>query len=104
MFNPGRMRLDSFHDEMMLTLTHQPMQQIDSSVSKGVGFVLDLKLSFFSYFNMVSFPAEPAPVSGNKAFWIGLDITEYSKRARSWSSTLQRLSPIDWFQIGGNFL
>lgn len=36
MFNPARLRQRHFFDEMLKTLTHQSMQKVDSSISKGV--------------------------------------------------------------------
>jgi len=40
MFNPSRMRKREFYDDMLRTLYSQPMQQVDSSISQGVGINL----------------------------------------------------------------
>lgn len=37
--NPGRFRLRYFYDEIMNTLTHEPMQAVDNSVTHGVRLV-----------------------------------------------------------------
>lgn len=44
MFNTGRLRLKNFYDELWNTLTHQPMQEVDSAITRGVSFNL-LKLN-----------------------------------------------------------
>lgn len=36
MFNSGRLRQRHFYDEILLTLTRQPLQQVDSAVTQGV--------------------------------------------------------------------
>lgn len=36
MFNPSRMRLRTFLDDMMSTMLHQPMQRVDSAITQGV--------------------------------------------------------------------
>lgn len=36
MFNPSRLRLGHFYDDMLTTLTSQPMQEVDSSITKGL--------------------------------------------------------------------
>lgn len=36
MFNPGRMRQPHFYDEILLSLSRQPMQQADAIVTHGV--------------------------------------------------------------------
>lgn len=36
MFNPNRLRLGHFYDEMLRTMLGQPMQEVDSSVSRGL--------------------------------------------------------------------
>lgn len=36
MFNPARLRQRHFFDEMLKTLTNQPMQNVDSSITKGL--------------------------------------------------------------------
>lgn len=36
MFNPGRLRQRHFYDEILLSLTRQSMQQVDSAVTHGV--------------------------------------------------------------------
>lgn len=36
MFNTGRLRQRHFYDEILLTLTRQPLQQVDSAVTQGV--------------------------------------------------------------------
>jgi len=41
MFNPSRMRKREFYDDMLRTLYSQPMQQVDSSISQGVGINLN---------------------------------------------------------------
>lgn len=38
MFNTGRLRLRNFYDELWNTLTHQPMQEVDSAITRGVIF------------------------------------------------------------------
>lgn len=38
MFNTGRLRLKNFYDELWNTLTHQPMQEVDSAITRGVCF------------------------------------------------------------------
>lgn len=35
-FNTARLRQRTFYDEILLTLTRQPMQQVDSVLTKGV--------------------------------------------------------------------
>lgn len=39
MFNTGRLRQRHFYDEILLTLTRQPLQQVDSAVTQGVSSV-----------------------------------------------------------------
>lgn len=34
--NPGRFRFKHFYDEIMRTLTHEPMQTVDNAVTSGV--------------------------------------------------------------------
>lgn len=36
MFNGGRLRQRHFYDEILLALTRQPIQQVDSAVTQGV--------------------------------------------------------------------
>lgn len=36
MFNAGRLRQRHFYDEILLSLTRQSMQQVDSAVTQGV--------------------------------------------------------------------
>lgn len=36
MFNPGRLRQRHFYDEILLSLTRQSMQEVDSAVTHGV--------------------------------------------------------------------
>lgn len=38
MFNTGRLRQRAFYDEILLALSRQPLQQVDSAVSQGVSF------------------------------------------------------------------
>lgn len=35
-FNTNRLRQRNFYDEILLTLTRQPLQQVDSAVTQGV--------------------------------------------------------------------
>lgn len=43
MFNPGRLRQRHFYDEILLSLTRQSMQQVDSAVTHGVRTHICLK-------------------------------------------------------------
>lgn len=36
MFNSARLRRLQFYDELLLTMTRQPIQQVDSAVTQGV--------------------------------------------------------------------
>lgn len=36
MFNGGRLRQRNFYDDILLALTRQPIQQVDSAVTQGV--------------------------------------------------------------------
>lgn len=36
MFNPSRMRIRTFLDDMLGTMLHQPMQRVDSAITQGV--------------------------------------------------------------------
>lgn len=36
MFNAARLRRLQFYDELLLTMTRQPIQQVDSAVTQGV--------------------------------------------------------------------
>uniref|UniRef100_A0A1I8PRJ4 Chorion peroxidase n=1 Tax=Stomoxys calcitrans TaxID=35570 RepID=A0A1I8PRJ4_STOCA len=36
MFNPSRMRMRTFFDDMLVTMLHQPMQQVDSAITHGL--------------------------------------------------------------------
>ncbi|XP_075146789.1 chorion peroxidase [Haematobia irritans] len=36
MFNPSRMRIRTFYDDMLLTMLQQPMQKVDSAVTHGL--------------------------------------------------------------------
>lgn len=36
MFNEGRLRQRSFYDEILIGLSHQPIQQVDAAISQGV--------------------------------------------------------------------
>lgn len=36
MFNAGRLRQRHFYDEVLLTLTRQSLQEVDSAVTQGV--------------------------------------------------------------------
>lgn len=54
-FNTNRLRQRNFYDEILLTLTRQPLQQVDSAVTQGVS--LFCFLVYFFYFRfLLSFP------------------------------------------------
>lgn len=38
MFNPSRLRHTPFYDEIMQTMVNQPMQEVDSFITKGVNY------------------------------------------------------------------
>lgn len=53
-FNTNRLRQRHFYDEILLTLTRQPLQQVDSAVTQGVSFFFFFdNLSFFERFFFV---------------------------------------------------
>lgn len=40
MFSTGRLRQRQFYDELLLTLTRQPLQQVDSAITQGVSITV----------------------------------------------------------------
>lgn len=50
MFEPSRLLQRSFYDDILVTMTSQPMQEVDSSVTNGVSFI------FISFHHLFSLP------------------------------------------------
>lgn len=46
MFNAGRLRQRHFYDEVLLTLTRQSLQEVDSAVTQGVSVQFDFDVRF----------------------------------------------------------
>lgn len=74
MFNTGRLRQRHFYDEILLTLTRQPLQQVDSAVSLGVSFSTNLLIYIFllDFFNCIFLQLSRFLFRGNNPF--GLDL------------------------------
>lgn len=51
MFTTNRLRQRGFYDAILLTLTKQPLQQVDSAVTKGVGCSRELSnaVAFYTF-------------------------------------------------------
>lgn len=54
MFNAGRLRQRHFYDEILLTLTRQSLQEVDSIVSQGVSIHQNSTVNAL-YFNFNAF-------------------------------------------------
>lgn len=52
MFNGGRLRQRNFYDEILLALTRQPIQQVDSAVTQGVS----LSLQHLLFIDQIIYP------------------------------------------------
>lgn len=74
MFNTGRLRQRHFYDEILLTLTRQPLQQVDSAVSLGVSFSTNLLIYIFllDFLNCIFLQLSRFLFRGNNPF--GLDL------------------------------
>lgn len=44
MFDTARLRQRTFYDEILLGLSHQPIQQVDSAVTQGVRVQFELNV------------------------------------------------------------
>lgn len=71
MFNPSRMRIRTFYDDMLRTLYTQPMQKANNFITHGVNCLnctcehLYLKNSLFIFI------VEPLSVSWSQSVWLG---------------------------------
>lgn len=48
-FNTNRLRQRNFYDEILLTLTRQPMQQVDSAVTQGVSQSILFTFTYYGF-------------------------------------------------------
>lgn len=77
MFNGGRLRQRHFYDGILLALTRQPIQRVDSAVTQGVSSSFKIFVSMFVsliFLCLISFwcSVESIFVPWFESIWLGL--------------------------------